>query len=344
MKLEFQETAEFCGNLALLLHAGIGTADGVYLLAEKESGQRRELLDGLGKQLDQGGFLSDALESCGAFPDYAVGMVRVGERTGRLEEALEALAAYFEDRSRTEKQLRSALAYPSMLLMLMLVVIGVLLVKVLPVFDRVYASLGSQLTGIAGGLLALGQGLERAMPVLLAALAAGAVVMVLYSCWNGFRERANALGRKWFGDRGIWAKFNNARFAQGLSMGLSSGLPAEEAAELAEMLLREVPGAAERCRSCADALQNGTSLAEALESAGLLSAASCRMLTVGIRGGNGDRVMEQIARRMTEEANEALDRAVAKVEPAMVMAASILVGVILLSVMLPLMNILSAIG
>ena len=72
--------------------------------------------------------------------------------------------------------------------------------------------------------------------------------------------------------------------------------------------------------------------------------AACRMLELGLRGGTGDQVMEEIAGRLSEEASQTLEQRVAQVEPAMVLAASLLVGIILLSVMLPLMHIMSAIG
>lgn len=340
-----QENAGLCRGLSLMLHAGIPLSDGAYLLAQEEQGQyQQQQLTALGQKLDEGMLLSSAMEEIGAFPDYVTGMVRIGERTGRMEEALNSLSAYYEERHRTNKRLRSALAYPSMILLLMLAVIAVLLIKVLPVFDEVYASLGSRLTGAAAGLLHLGQALETALPVLLALLAAAVIAVLLFSCWAPFRKKCTDFAQKHFGDRGISRKFNNARFARALAMGLKSGLPLEESIELAKMLLSDVPGAAKRCEVCAAKLSEGASLSEAMDEAGLLPAASCRMLTVGLRGGNGDQVMEEIAHALMEDASDALEAGISRVEPAMVLTASALVGAILLSVMLPLMNIMSSMG
>ena len=75
-----------------------------------------------------------------------------------------------------------------------------------------------------------------------------------------------------------------------------------------------------------------------------MSPSSCRLLTLGMRSGTGDSVMEGIAARMLADAQENLERMIGKIEPALVLVTSFLVGVILLSVMLPLMNIMSAIG
>ncbi len=335
-----QALSGLCRGLALLLHAGISLADGIFLLEQEEQDALKPLLGRLGRAMDQGETLADAMEESGAFPHYVTGMVRIGHRTGRMEEALNSLADYFDQRRRTDAMLRSAVAYPSMLLALMLAVVGVLLIQVLPVFDRVYASLGSRLTGAAAGLLHLGQLLQRALPWLLVLLITAAGIVLAFWKIPALRSKFQAR----FGDRGISRHFHNARFARAMAMGLGSGLTLEEALELAELLLSDVPGAAARCRLCAQRLNEGDSLADAMAAAQLLPAAQSRMLALGLRGGNSDLVMERIADAMMEEAEATLTARIAKIEPAMVLGASLLVGLILLTVMLPLLNILSSLG
>lgn len=324
-----------------MLHAGISLADSAFLLATEEDS---DLLNSLGQSLDQGTALSQALVDAKIFPHYLVGMVRIGEETGQLEEALAALADFFEQRHRIRRQLSGAVAYPSMILALMLLVIGVLLIKVLPVFDQVYASLGSGLTGIAAGLLTLGQWLKAALPFFFGLLVVLAVAVTVFALFQPLRGKAAALLRRRFGDRGISRKYNNARFARAMAMGLASGLTLEQTLTLTQELLSDIPGAARRCARCAEALQAGASLADAMGAQDLLSPAQCRLLNVGIRGGNSDRVMAKIADDLAEEADASLEQTVSRIEPAMVLASSILVGAILLAVMIPLMNILSSLG
>lgn len=338
------ETAEICGSLALLIHGGLGLADSVWLLQQEAKGTPKEILSGLGEYLDQGSAVSYAMEETGGFPAYVVAMTRIGEETGRLEETLSALGEYYTENDRTVRQLKNALVYPCTILLLMIVVISVLLMKVLPVFDAVYASLGSRLTGISAGLLHLGQALEQFMPVLLAALALSVVLTAAFCLFPAVRKWGIGVWQNRFGDRGICRKFNNARFARGLSMGISSGLPLTEAAHLSEVLLREIPGAAKRAAGCREALEHDVPLAEALQAGDLLPAWASRMVSAGVRGGNSDRVMEEVARRLMEEARTSLEETAAKAEPAMVLACSVLVGMILLSTMLPLMNIMASIG
>ena len=170
------EIAYLCKELALLLHAGIGEANALYLLTEETNDQHMQaLLNTMAHQMDEGCFLSDAFRQAGCFPAYITGLLRVGEASGRTEEALNALHAYYENKEQMERQIISSMTYPAVLLVLMLIVIVILLSQVLPVFNDIYASLGGQLSGVAGGLLLLGQLLDHCMPVLFGILAIAAL-------------------------------------------------------------------------------------------------------------------------------------------------------------------------
>ena len=344
-ELSSLEIADLCRELALLIHAGVGIGDGIALLCEEvQEPAYKAMLSEMAQDMDAGAFLSQAMEKTGRFPAIVTGLVRVGEMAGNLEEALNALAGYHENREKMKRQLISSLTYPAILLVLMLAVIVVLLSQVLPVFNEIYQSLGGQLTGVAGGLLLLGQFLDRAIPVLCGLLGLVVAFGGLFWLHAGFRGKVMAFWNTRWGDRGIARRWNNAKFAQALAMGFHSGLMLEESVELAGKLLKDIPGAVARCDSCYQMLMQGEELSQALGKTDLMSASACRLLTLGIRSGSGDSVLEEISRRMQEEAQQDLETAVSKVEPALVLVTSALVGVILLSVMLPLMNIMTAIG
>ena len=127
-------------------------------------------------------------------------------------------------------------------------------------------------------------------------------------------------------------------------MAFSSGLPLEEGITLAAALLKDCPAAVKRAQDCRSRLDAGEDLAIALKDSSMLPSSSCRMLALGVRAGTGDVAMAEIAQRLSDEAREALESKVAMVEPALVLITSLLVGAILLSVMLPLMHIMKAIG
>ena len=133
-------------------------------------------------------------------------------------------------------------------------------------------------------------------------------------------------------------------FVQSLSIALSSGMPIEQGITLAADLFSEYPAAAKRCKKCQEFIEDGVDLISALRQAGLLSASFGRILSVGMRAGSTDLVVEQIASRMADEAEDSLASSIARIEPAMVIFTSVMVGIIILSVLLPLVNIMNTIG
>ena len=122
------------------------------------------------------------------------------------------------------------------------------------------------------------------------------------------------------------------------------GLPLEEAVDLAGGLMEDTPAAKSRCADCRARLDQGQALGAALKESGLLPAAQCRLMELAQRSGAGDAAMDKIAQALTEDGELSLEEKVSRAEPALVLVCSVLVGLILLSVMLPLMHIMAAIG
>ena len=337
--------ADLFSRLAIFLHSGVNIDTGLSIIAEEETDPDYvALLGEMSQQMENGSTFADALSSSGCFSSHIIGTVQAAEQVGRTEETLTSLAQYYENRDRLSQNLRNALIYPSILLFVMLIIIVVLLSKVLPVFDEVYASFGGSLSGIAGSLLSLGNILNAALPVLgivigLLAAAAAAVFLI-----PGALGKVKRIFFRMFGDHGVFRKTNNAQFSQVLSIALASGFPIEEGIELAANMFADCPAAALRCRNCLKLIEDGSDIVSALRASDLLSPSSCRLLSVGIRTGSADAVIDQIASRMSDEASDALSATVARVEPALVIITSVLVGIIILSVLLPLINIMKTIG
>ena len=344
-QFSYREISLFCQEMALMLHAGIGISEGLGLLAVEDTDpQRKTVLSTMAQQADEGVPFSDTIRDSGVFPSYMTGLVEMGDRTGHLEEALSSLASYYEERERLDQRVRSALLYPAILFLLMLAVVVVLLAKVLPMFRSVYASLGGEMTGVAGLLLQVGLGLNQVLPALCVVFGAIVLLLFFFSVSKPFRDRILELWRRISGDRGAMRFMNDACFAQALSMGLSSGLPMEHSLELAAQVLSDIPSAKQRCLLCKERLEQGDSLNTALEQAGLFPASARRLLTLGMQAGSGDRAMQDIAHRLSEDADLALSKTISRVEPALVLIGSLLVGAILLSVMLPLIDIMEMIA
>ena len=329
-----------CMALSHLVHSGIGFGDALTLLHTDEQDRTlKQILGTMSQGMDAGKPLSQVFRESEAFPGYVCTLIRVGEAAGTLEEALEALALYYQNRARLASRLRSAILYPSVLLLVLLAVMTALLVWVLPVFDQVYAQLGAGLTGFAGAMLAFGIRIRKALPILL--LIAGLIAVAL--AIPAIRDLLLKALRSPLGDKGIAAKINRARFLQALSMAFRSGMTAQEAAQTAAALA-ENPGFQMICGKCCQALAEGASLSRALRETGILSAAHCRLLEAGSRSGREEQILSQLAAQLLEESEDALSRQAEKLEPAMVLVACVLMGSVLLAVLLPLVHIMSAIG
>ena len=345
MELDNLTYADLFQKLSLLLHSGVPISSGLLILSEEEQDSSvRELLVQMAQQTEDGNTFYDALSCTGCFPAYAVGLLEVAERVGRMEETLLSLSRYYEKRDRINRTIRNALTYPSLLVLMMFTVIVILLSRVLPIFDQVYSSLGGSLSGVAGSLLVLGELLNAALPFLGIFIGIIAIIAAIASLIPAVRIGFRQLALRITGDRGIWRKVNNAHFAQALAMALACGLPLEEGLELATKLLAGSPAALHRCPNCHKKFTDTSDLVGALRDSDILSPASCQMLTISIRAGNADTTMQQIAARMSDEADEAMEKKTAMIEPVLVLVTSIMVGVILLSVMLPLINIMKVMG
>ena len=338
------ELALLCRELGLLYHAGVEPGSGLLLLAEDCRDKHiKQTLEQIATGLDEGLPLSRALENTGAFPGYMCSLIRIGEETGKMEDALQALAEYYSYQVQLSRRLKAALSYPLVLMLVMLIVIVVLLTRVLPVFDDIYARLGGSMTGIAGALYKAGQALDAAMPLLCGLLAVFLALIAAFTLSESFRGKALAWAQRRWGNRGTLQKLNRSRLAHALNMGISSGLMPEEALDLAADLLKDT-SLGKKCLDCAEMLRDGSPLTAALAGCELMPAAQCRLLDLGVKSGCTENVMQQIAQDSEEDADHALEATLGRIEPAMVLMCSILVGMILLSVMLPLLDIMAAIG
>lgn len=342
LKIDNAATGGLFRKLQYFIHAGILTSDALFLMAEDaEDENEKNMFREMALNTESGMPLSEVFRKAGGFEDYACDMLEAGEETGKLEETLGALADNYGSRADMDSRLTAALFYPALMLLIMIAVIAALLVYVLPIFNDVYARLGSSLTGIAGALLRIGEGLGKVTPLLCTVIGLAAIYLALFAAFSGIRSQLVADWEKSRGNKGAFGKINMARFAQVVYLGMSSGLSTERILELASKML---PKSEEKCEECLTLIKGEKSLGAAMGETGLLPKAESGLLDAGIKSGSGEAAMAQISSRLTVEANSALETATAKIEPAMVVISSVLVGLILVAVMLPLINIMSAIG
>ena len=327
-KLSPEELASFCSQIASVLKAGISPGEGIAIMLEDTSSlQEQDILSAIQETLNTTGVFSLGLEDAKVFPEYMRNMVRLGEQAGRLDEVMDALAGHYQREADLSAALKSALTYPCIMIGMMVLVVLVLVTRVLPVFQQVYAQLGQTMTGFSRGLLDMGQAINRYSLVLLALLVLLVLVCLYFSRTSSGQKRASLLFSRLPFTRNFIRQKASCRFASGMALALKSGLGN--------------PGFMEQVAQCKKLMEEGTPLARALSGSGIFTGMEARLLTVGDRTGSIDDAMEKIAARCQEELDASMGNAVSIIEPTLVAVLSVIVGLILLSVMMPLMGILS---
>ena len=335
----------FCRELHQLVRTGIPLAEGLAMLREDETDPDvRSWLDALCRFIEEGMPLAAALRETEAFPAYMTDMVALAEDTGRLEDVLLSLQRHYDRQLRMAADIRSAVAVPVTLLVVMVAVVVLLMTQVLPVFDRVFAQLGVRMGAVATGMMNAGAVLAKAGTGLAAALVVIAAAALAVALTPSLRGKFTSWFRLNFGGRGILGQMAVARFASSMSMAVASGLTMEDSVELAAKLCggaREIDAKTAQCHSD---IRDGGSPADALAKSGLFTGRDCRLLKLAEQTGSLPETLEDLASRQEEAGLRSIDRMVGAIEPAIVVITSALAGVILLSVMLPLMGLLSTIG
>ena len=333
-KLTARELSSFCGQMGMLLHSGISTAEGLHILCdESKTDADRQILTPLIRSVEENGSLSRALDESGIFPTSMTAYVRTGEETGCLDEIMESLSSHYEQEEEISGQIRSAVTYPLLMLGMMAVVILVLLIKVLPVFQQVFNQMGMEMNGVSRGLLNAGNVISRYSSIFLIF----AVALILTEKGHS-QLRKMVIHLPFF--REIPVAMDYSRLAQGLSLGLRSGLSPETSLELTKDLISQ-PVILERLRKASSILDSGETFSRALTESGLFGGMEGRLITISFYSGSSDETFRRLSRQYTERSIDLISQAVSIVEPTIVILLSLLVGLVLLSVMMPLLGILS---
>ena len=205
-KLTAQELCNFCQQLGVLIHSGMGPLESLHILLEESTTDTdREVLSNLLSSMEKTGSLSQAVTDSGFFSDSMAAYIKTGEQTGCLDEILDSLSEHYEQEQETSEQIRSAVTYPLLMLGMMGIVIVVLLVKVLPIFRQVFQQMGMEMNGFSSRLLNAGNVITRysAFFLILAVLLIGCILLFLAGVIGGkVRKSAMETVKISFGQKG----------------------------------------------------------------------------------------------------------------------------------------------
>lgn len=345
--LKSAELETFFENVALMLSVGIQTDEAVHMLAENSEERKLEktclhVYD----HLIHGKKLSQAMEGAGAFPVYAIDMVKAGERTGHLEDTLKALANYYDEEDRLFLKIRSSVTYPAIILCVMSVVLGFTVAAILPVFLDVYQNMAGGLAASSFSMVDVGIGIgwvALAITVLCTLM-----VLVAFVRSHSAKGRLKLLHsfERFPGTKKPFFELAQARFTSTLAVYTASGVNSDDAMA-ASLNTIEHDKLRKRVKAAYQAMIEpirARSLIQAVGDFQVYDPMHVRMLTFGMRSGQLDDALMSLSDELFDDAIGGFDALIDRIEPALAAFVTIAVALTLIAVMLPLIGIMGSIG
>lgn len=339
-----EELSSFCDQIALMLSSGMTLRDGIEMLAEDEmkGNDKVHPYTNLYKVVDETGSLYIAMkENEEEWPSYMIEMVDIGEQTGRLEDIMVSLSTYYQREGRIRSAAVSAITYPLVLGVMLVVIIGILLWRVLPIFRRVLASLGVDSSSSGSVLMQVGAWAGWIVLGLIGLVVLAVIVIVILTKTKLKDKTLSFLKNLFPPVRKLSEKLSASRVAGILGLMMQSGFPMENALEMAPAALADQESV-DKVKFIREEMKKGLTFQEALSKSGLFADFYNRMVKVGAASGHEPQVMEKIAEIYEEQVEDGLDHLISIVEPTLVALLSIVIGAILLSVMLPMAGVLGS--
>jgi MSHA biogenesis protein MshG len=326
----------FTRQLYTLLKAGVPIMRALAGLQESsQNNAMRKMLGDVRQSLDSGRELSVSLaRHPKAFSNFYLSMVRVGEMTGRLEEIFLRLFDHMEFERFMREQVKSALRYPSFVIIAMVVALFVVNVWVIPTFAKVFQSFNAELPLMTRMLIGFSEFTVAWWHLLFAAVVAAAFAFRAWIgtpdgryTWDRIKMRIPVAGK-------IIRKATLARFARSYALALRSGVPLIQALTTVSQTVDNAY-ISDKVDQMRDGIERGETILRAAIGAGVFTPVVLQMIAVGEESGTIDEMMEEIAGMYQSEVEYELKTLSQQIEPILIVMLGGLVLVLALGIFLP---------
>ena len=327
-------------QLATLAGAGVPLATALQsLTAQADDPETRRVLTEVHEAVRSGISLARAVEAHPKmFPELYASMVRAGEESGTLALSLSRLADHLERQAGTRNRVRSALTYPILMAAVASLVVVFLLTFVVPKIVGVFSNLGRALPLPTRILIGVSHFLASAWWVLLILLAGGVLWLRHHLATpKGARIRDSLVLRLPLVGR-VSHLSSLSRFARTLSTMTAGGIPIDRALKIVAPVVGNIV-IAERIEAAAARVVEGSSLSEALRVHAEIPPTLVQMIAVGEESGKLDYLLDKMADAIDGEIEARLSRMLSLLEPLIILLMGVVVGYIVISVLLPLLEI-----
>jgi len=344
-KITTKDIVVFTRQFATMIDAGLPLVQCLEILSSQQENKTfKTVLVQVKADVESGSTFADALKKHPkAFNDLYVNLVAAGEVGGILDTILNRLAAYIEKALKLKKQVKSAMTYPTTIVGIALVVISVILLFVIPSFEKMFADFGSALPLPTQIVINISNFIQDYILVII-----GGIVLSIF----GFKKAyASKKGRDWLDNFALKLpifgilirKVAVAKFSRTMATMISSGVPILDGLDIVSKTAgnRTVEKAINQVRI---SISEGKTIAEPLKASGVFPPMVCQMIEVGEQAGALDTMLSKIADFYDDEVDDAVGNLTAMMEPLLMLFLGTTVGGLVIAMYLPIFKVAGTVG
>ena len=338
-----KDIAIMCSQFSVVIGAGMSSAKCVRLVAEQTANKNlAAVLREVAADVEGGHSLAESFQSKGGdkLPLVLYETVRAGEQAGTLEESFKTLHTYFDKRNKTKAKLAQALTYPLFVIVLAVVVVAVMMVAVIPTFKSILEGYGAEMPLMTQILINVSDFFSAHWVFMVAVIALTIIAFRMWLkrdssrlAWEKLKLKMPVLGP-------IWCMSNAAQYANTMSTLLGSGLHMTKAVEVTARVLDNYYLGQEVGKMTVK-LQEGRSLGECMAGVPFMPQALTEMATVGEATGSIEETLGTMGVFYDEETDRASQRALSKLEPAILVFIAAFAGYVVIALYLAMFSIYS---
>ncbi|WP_028885939.1 type II secretion system F family protein [Teredinibacter turnerae] len=327
----------FCRQMYTVTKAGIPLTRGIRGLAASVRHEHfREVLNDVAEKLETGMSLSRAMrQHPKVFDSLFVSMINVGESSGKLDEIFRQIGFYLERDEETRKRVKSAMRYPSFVLIALVIAFVVINIYVIPPFAKMFSKFGAELPIVTQGLIATSNAFTTYWPVMLIVLVVlvGGAIYYLRTeqgayLWGGKKLRLPIIGS-------LIERASMARYARGFSLMLSAGVPITQSLSLCAAAI-DNPFLSSKIQQIRQGVERGETLLRTHLQAELFTPLVLQMISVGEESGQVDNLLRDVAEFYEREVDYDLKTLTDRIEPLLIIVLAVFVTLLALGIFLPL--------
>jgi type IV pilus assembly protein PilC len=339
-RIKLKDLAVMSRQMATMIGAGLSLLRTLNILSEQtESKPLARILGEIRNEVETGVSTSDAFaKHAEVFPPLMISMVRAGETGGFLEGALDSIANNFEKEVKLRGKIKSAMTYPVIVLIMSLISVVAMLVFIVPVFQKMFASLGGKLPLPTMMLVYASRSMVWIGPILLILFIAFAIWWPKNKHTERVRKRLDPLKLKLPVFGLLLRKIAVARFSRNFSDMIGAGVPILRALQI----VGETSGnwvIEEALKKVAESVRQGHSLSGPLADQPVFPPMVTQMISVGEDAGSLEVMLDKIADFYDQEVESATEQLTAMIEPLMVAFLGVVIGGMVVALYLPIFNI-----